>query len=106
MRPRWIWIAAFGLGALAALIAALIGALGFLFILLAVPGLRPGTWLLAISGALIGFGVAWLLLLARQAASGGTLSSSDVWLLVGIVPLSLGLVLGIVAAITGRRSAS
>jgi hypothetical protein len=104
MRPRWTWIAAFGLGALAALIAALIGVLGFFFILLVIPGLRPGTWLLAMSGALTGFGFTWLLLLARQAGSGGTLSSSDVWLLVGIVPLMLGLVVGVVAIIVGRRS--
>ena len=106
MRRRTIWIAAFGLGAIAALIAALIGMLGFFVILLAVPGLRPGTWLTATSGALTGFGVAWLLLLGTQAGSGGTLSSSDVWLLVGLVPLALGLASGAVTIVVDRRSAT
>ena len=106
MRRRTIWIAAFGLGAIAALIAALIGMLGFVVILLAVPGLRAGTWLTATSGALTGFGVAWLLLLGTQAGSGGTLSSSDVWLLVGLVPLALGLASGAVALVLDRRSAT
>jgi hypothetical protein len=100
-----VWIWAFGLGALAALIATLIGILGFFFIFLVVPGLRAGTWLAATSGALTGFGVAWLLLLATQAGSGGTLSSSDMWLLVGMVPLALGLASGVGAIIVDRRSA-
>jgi hypothetical protein len=106
MRRRTIWIAAFGLGAIAALIAALIGVLGFFFILLVVPGLRAGTWLSAMSGALTGFGVSWLLLLGTQAGSGGTLSSSDVWLLVGLVPLALGLASGAVTIIVDRRSST
>jgi hypothetical protein len=101
MRRRTIWTWAFGAGTVAALIATLIGILGFLFIFLAVPGLRAGTWLAATSGALTGFGAAWLLVLATQ---GGTLSSSDMWLLVGLVPLALGLASGVVAIVVGRRS--
>jgi hypothetical protein len=103
-RPLTLWLVAFALGAGAALLAAAIGILGIVFVLLIIPGISGRTWLAATSGALTAFGAVWLLLMARQAGSGGAVSSSDIWLLVGAVPLAIGALLSLVALIAARRA--
>jgi hypothetical protein len=46
--------------------------------------------LFALSGLMIGFGGSWLVLVARQSASGGTFEITA-WI-TGVVPLAIGLV--------------
>jgi hypothetical protein len=60
-------------------------------LLLAMPLVLRGDPLAALSGLLIGFGALWLLLLAWQAASGGSLSDPQPWIFVGAAPLAIGL---------------
>ena len=60
--------------------------------LLATPFIWRADRLIAASGILIGFGGAWSSLLAGQFESGGTLSDRTFWVLVGAVPLTLGLI--------------
>ncbi len=102
-RPRSIWIIAFVIGVAAAVVAAITGILGFLFVLLIVPGLRPRTLLIGLSGVLTGFGGTWLILLARQASAGGILGSDLSWL-VGIIPLVVGIVCGSIAVVRSPRA--
>jgi hypothetical protein len=70
----------FGLG------AAIIG------LTLAVPLVLRGDRLAALGGLFIGFGAMWLLLLAVQTTSGGQSSDPGRSLLVGAVPLAMGLI--------------
>jgi hypothetical protein len=58
------------------------------------------------SGLQVGFGGTFLLLLAQAQASGGELQEPVVWLLVGIVPATLGLLMAVVLLIRRRRPES
>jgi cadmium resistance protein CadD (predicted permease) len=100
--PR-IWLAALALGAAAAVLATLFGVLGVFFVLFIIPGMSRGTWLTAMSGALVGFGAVWLGALLRASASGGSLSDATIWLLVGIVPLALGVTFGLLAIASAQH---
>jgi hypothetical protein len=53
-----------------------------------------GDPLAASSGLFVGFGVTWLGLMARQAATGGWLDDAGPWLALGIIPLAVGVMLG------------
>lgn len=97
-----IWMMAVGAGAVAAWLSSLLGwfAVGLVLFLFIPVFLRP-VGPAALSGLLTGFGWLWLLLLALQAASGGTTDNLGFWVLVGAVPLVLGL--GMLAIIVTRR---
>ena len=92
-----IWLIALVLGAGAAVLFAAIGILGFVFIFLVIPGVSRATWLAATSGALTGFGAVSLLLLARPPSAGGAGDDGTMFMLVGVVPLGVGLALGALA---------
>jgi hypothetical protein len=102
-RPLTIWLLALALGAGAALLAAAFGILGFFVVLLVIPGMRGRTALAAMSGALIGFGAVWLARLAVLGSEPGQAGNDALPLLVGIVPLALGLTFGLVALVLSRR---
>jgi len=101
-----LWIATLVLGAAATLITSIGGLLGsVLFLLLAAPLVVRGDHAIALSGLLTGFGGCWLLLLARQAATGGMLDDAQLWTAVGVVPLVIGCALLVIAVVeaTHRR---
>lgn len=100
---RPIWLATAALGAVAAVLAAAFGVLGFFFVLLVIPGMSRRTWLAATSGAFSGFGVTWLALMLRDADSSAGTGDEPLKLVVGIVPFALGLVLGLMAVASARR---
>jgi hypothetical protein len=84
-----LWIATAVLGAAATLITSIGGLLGsVLFLLLATPLVVRGDHAVALSGLLMGFGGLWLLLMARQFATGGTLDNTQFWTAVGVLPLT------------------
>jgi hypothetical protein len=101
-RPLAIWLLALALGAGAAILAAAIGVLGFFFVLLIIPGVSGRTWLAATSGALTGFGAVSLLLLGRPPGAGGAGDDGTLVMLVGVVPLVVGLALGALALLAAR----
>ena len=98
-----VWLIAAGLGAGAALLAAVIGVFGIFFVLLIIPGMGARTWLAATSGALTGFGATMLvLLLVRTPTSGGAGDDGTLLLFAAVIPLVVGLLLGAVALMTRR----
>ncbi|HEX7345216.1 MAG TPA: hypothetical protein VF253_00390 [Candidatus Limnocylindrales bacterium] len=101
-RQLRIWLIALALGAGAAALFAVIGFLGFFFVLLIVPGMSARTWLAAMSGALMGFGGVSLALLARPPDMGGAGDQGTIWMLLGVVPLVVGIALGALAWIASR----
>jgi hypothetical protein len=104
MNPLLLWITTAVLGAAAVLITSIGGLLGsVLFLLLATPLVVRGNHALALSGLLMGFGALWTLLMARQAATGGTLDNAQFWAAVGIVPLVVGSALLVVAVVGALR---
>ena len=106
-RPLTIRLIAAALGAGAAVLAALIGVFGIFFVLLIIPGIGGRTWLAATSGALIGFGATTLaLLLTRPAAAGGAGGEGTLLMFVAVVPLLIGLALGLLALLTARSRPS
>jgi hypothetical protein len=69
---------------------------GAIALVLTVPLIVRGDHLVAISGILVGFGGLWLAALDGQLASGGGLDGAPQWVLVGAVPLVVGvLALGV-----------
>jgi hypothetical protein len=91
MHPIAQWIAWFGLGAGDALLFGIGGlVLAGPLVALAVAIAFRGDAAAAVSGLLVGFGTTWLLLMARQAATGGRLDDPAPWLAVGIVPVAVG----------------
>ncbi len=89
-----LWITTAVLGAAATLITSIGGLLGsLLFLVLTAPLVVRGDHATALSGLMMGFGGFWLFLLARQAATGGTLDNAGFWTAVGLVPLTIGTVL-------------
>jgi uncharacterized membrane protein len=75
-----------------------------LFALLTLPLITRADRLVAVSGLVLGFGAIWLLLMARQALSGGALDAEAAWVVVGALPLTVGIVA--LAAAIGRRVAT
>lgn len=61
-------------------------------LVLAAPLIVRGDRLIAVSGILAGFGGLWLALLGWQFASGGVLDAAQQWILVGAVPLTIGII--------------
>lgn len=102
MRPVPQWIATFVLGGAGALLTGVLGVFfGGLFAVLTLAlAIRGDRWAV-LSGLLTGFGATWLFLLARASASGGQLDDTGPWIVLGVVPLVLGLVL--LAIWVGRR---
>jgi hypothetical protein len=79
------------LGAATSLIVGSFGPLfGGAFALAIAPLLVPGR-ILAIAGALIGFGSGWTALIALQLGRGGASGNDTTWLAMGIVALVVGL---------------
>lgn len=90
---RWrYWVSGSAVGAVAALLTGfgLMSTLPLLTVALIV--MVKEQRLVAVSGLMIGFGGSWLLLLANQLSSGGTLEHATSWVIVGIVPVAIGLV--------------
>jgi hypothetical protein len=105
-RRLGIWLLAAALGAGAALLAAVIGVFGIFVVLLIIPGMGARTWLAATSGALTGFGSTMLaLLLARPPRAGGAEADGTLVILVGVLPLVVGLALGALAVAAARDRA-
>jgi hypothetical protein len=97
-----VWLIALAIGVGAAVLAALIGAFGVLFVLLIIPGVGGRTWLAALSGALTGFGGANLALFLRPVSLGGTGDQVTLLMLAGVLPLVVGLALGALAFVLTR----
>jgi hypothetical protein len=101
-RQLRIWLIGLLLGAGSAILFAAIGFLGFFLVLLVVPGMSARTSLAAMSGALMGFGGVSLALLARPPDLGGAGDQGTIWLLLGVVPLAVGIALGALAWTVSR----
>jgi uncharacterized membrane protein YfcA len=105
MNPIALWIVWFVLGAGNALLTGLLGVgAGGVFFVLALLAVR-GDRAAALSGLLLGFGATWLAGLARQMATGGHLDDPAPWLALGIVPLALGGLLGVLRLARWSRTA-
>ena len=73
-------------------------------LVLTIPLILRGDRLVAISGICIGFGGLWLAALAGQFASGSVLDAAQMWILIGAVPLAVGiLALGVRITRFGSR---
>jgi len=106
MNSTRLWIAMFGLGAANALLTGLAGVIfGALFFVLAILLAIRGDRRAVVSGFLTGFGAAWLVLLNREAASGGQLDGASAWVALGVVALVLGLIAGMIHVARGRSPA-
>ncbi len=105
MNPTRVWQLCFVLGAGDALLTGLAGVIfGGLFLALALPlAIRGDRWAV-LSGLLSGLGATWLVLLDREAGSGGQLDDASAWVALGVVAFVLGLILVIIKVIRGRPS--
>jgi hypothetical protein len=105
MNPTRLWLWSFVLGAGNALLTGLAGVIfGGLFFALALPlAIRGDRWVV-LSGLLTGFGGTWLVLLDREASSGGELDDASAWVALGVVAFVLGLLPVIIKVIRGRPS--
>jgi hypothetical protein len=104
MSRPFLWLAGVMVSTIA-ILAAAFGPYGILLaMLLAVPFVRRRDGRVALSGLLTGFGAIWLILLARQASSGGVLDNAAFWIAVGVVFLLSGLAL--LASVAVRASVS
>lgn len=93
MKPALLWITGAVLGMAAAAVTAILGVgAGVIAFMLTVPLILRGDRLVVISGLLIGFGGIWLAALGGQLASGGVPDAAQQWILVGAVPLAIGVV--------------
>lgn len=105
MRPLALFGVALALGAADALLTGLLGVIaGGAFFVLALPLARKGDIGAALAGLLGGFGAVWLALMARQTVTGGRLDDPVPWLVLGAVPLILGVAIGAVRLATSRRA--
>jgi hypothetical protein len=100
-RP-WIWLIALVLGAADAALVGVGGPLGLVLLGAALPLAWRGK-AIGLAGLLIGFGGAWLLLMANQSASGGQLADPGGWLALGAVRLAIGLVVAVVGVLGPRQ---
>ena len=99
-----LWLAGVMVSVIA-ILAAAFGPYGILLaMLLAIPFVRRRDGRVALSGLLTGFGAIWLMLLARQASSGGVLDDAVFWIAVGVVILLAGL--GLLASVAVRTPVS
>jgi hypothetical protein len=99
----WLTMAVLGL------VVALLWGVGGPFIagifgLLTLPLILRADRFVAVSGLAIGFGVIWLVLLARQAVTGGSLDNAEAWVAVGAIPLAIGILA--LAVVLSRRIAA
>jgi hypothetical protein len=103
MSRLFLWLAGVMVSVIA-ILAAVFGPYGILLaMLLAIPFVRRRDGRVALSGLLTGFGAIWLILLARQASSGGVLEDAVFWIAVGVVFLLAGL--GLLASVAVRTRA-
>jgi uncharacterized membrane protein len=107
MSPIAQWIVWFGLGGANALLMG-IGGVMLVVVLLALSArvVSRGDAISALSGLLVGFGTAWLALMARQATTGGQLVDSGPWLALGIASALLGGLLGALRLVRWVRAAT
>ncbi len=100
MSRPFLWLA----GVMVSVIAILAAAFGpygvLLAMLLAIPFVRRRDGRVALSGLLTGFGTIWLILVARQASSGGVLDNPVFWIAGGVMILVAGL--GLLASVAVR----
>lgn len=105
MNPIAQWIVWFGLGAANALLFGIGGViLVVVLLVLAVRVAIRGDTMSAVSGLLVGFGMLWLALMGRQAATGGRLDDAGPWLALGIVPIALGALFGVLRLVRWGRT--
>ena len=105
VNPIAQWIVWFGLGAANALLFGIGGViLVVVLLVLAVRVAIRGDAMSALSGMLVGFGSTWLALMARQASTGGYLDDPRSWMALGIVPVALGALLGILRLVRSGRT--
>lgn len=104
MSKSVIWFLSLLAGAVATYLSTLVGwfAVG-LVLFLFVPVLIRPVGLVALSGLLTGFGGSWSLLIGAQVLSGGQVDGEGFWLMVGLVPLALGLAALAVSVRRARR---
>jgi len=106
MNRALLWVTCVVFGAAETLLLGSFGMLfGAVFVVLLVPLVVRGDRLVALSGLLLGFGGLWLLLMANQFATGGSLDNAATWVMVGAVPLAIGVGLGL-ASVTNHLSLS
>jgi hypothetical protein len=92
LRAPLLWVAAAVFGMAAATVTAILGlGAGAIALVLTIPLILRGDRMVAISGISIGFGGLWLAALGGQFASGGALDAVQMWILVGAVPLAIGI---------------
>jgi hypothetical protein len=92
VKPPLLWATSAVLGMAAATVTAILGVgAGAIALVLTIPLILRGDRLVAISGLFIGFGGLWLAALGGQFASGGVLDAAEPWVLVGAVPLAIGI---------------
>ena len=92
MRPPLLWVTGAVLGMAAATVTAILGVgADAIALVLTVPLILRGDRLVAISGIFIGFGGLWLAALGGQFASGGVLDAAQQWILVGALPVAIGI---------------
>lgn len=90
MKPGYTWVMMALIGAAASLTTSL-GLLALLLYLVATTPLIIRGGLVTLSGLLAGFGAFWLFLMARALAGGGGMEDAAFWVVVGAVPLGIGL---------------
>lgn len=104
MNRSLLWVTSVVFGAAETLLLGSFGLLfGTVFVVLMVPLVVRGDHLVVLSGLLLGFGGLWLLLMANQLATSGSLDNATTWTMVGAVPFAIGVVLGL-ANLTNHRS--
>ena len=90
---RWSWLLSVLLGA----VAVLFTSFGLVALLIALAGVVAlairHAGVVGLSGVLTGSGAFWTFLIARVLASGATQDNAIAWVVVGLVPWALGLVL-------------
>ncbi len=106
MHPLARWVVGFGLGVADATLVGVGGIIPMVVLvgLAIVVAVRSGA-VLMISGLMVGFGTAWLAFVALQKSSGGSVVDPAPWLAVGIIPVAIGSILGLVHIVRGRGHA-
>jgi hypothetical protein len=95
MSRRNEWLLALGLGALEALVIGIFPLAGYTMVLVTLAVVTRGARMLpGLSGFLTGLGIAWLVLIGGEVMGGGQTSNLAGWVLLGVVPLVIGVVLG------------
>lgn len=102
MDGRVHWIATAALGVAAVFMTSFGGPAVLPLLLVAVIVVVTADRLVAVSGLLVGFGATWLLLLGRQASTGGIYDDGSIGFAIGIGALTL--VAGLVALLPAAAS--